>query len=90
MVEPFSLVEVEAGAALRAVSEREVANELVHAQYFAAVAWIPAQESHKVDHSLGQESRFAVASPDFFAFFALVAPFEREHRESELLAVALA
>ena len=90
VVEPFCLIVVEAGTALRAVSKREVADKFFHTHNFAVVAGIPAQKCHKVDQRLGQETRFAESVPHFFAVFTLVAPFEREHGEAKLLTVALA
>ena len=88
MVKPLAFLEVELSSVARAMLKREEANEFIHRHYFLVVARIPAEQGKEVNHSLGQIAFLSVTLRDNSAGW--VVPFEWEHWESELVAIALA
>ena len=84
LVEPFGLVGIETGTRFDHALQREHLHQLVEREDLLLRAGIPAQESQHVDEGLGIIAVLAVAPRDL----ALgVDPAQREHRETEPVAI---
>ncbi len=88
VVKPFGFVQGEFGAGLADFVDGEQVDEFVHGHQFLVVAGIPAQQRQHVDDGFRQVTRFAVARRGLARFGIM--PLQREYRESEAVAVALA
>jgi len=88
MIEPDALLIVELSASLRAARDVECLDELRHGEDLLFGAWIPAQQSEEIDHSLREVAALAIARADLRGL--RVVPLEWEDREAEAVAIALA
>ena len=68
--------------------KRELSNKFVHRHNLLFFARVPAEQCKEIHHSLWQIAALAIAHRHCSCL--RVVPLKREHREAELVAVALA
>ena len=88
MVEPDALLIVEACSRLAAFRDVELLHEFLQREQLLLCAWVPSKQGKEVYYCLREIS----ALTETIAHVAGlgVVPFQREHRESEAVAIALA
>ena len=80
MIKPDTLLIVKLGTTLGTLGDVKGFDEFVQAEELLLSTGVPAQESQKIDHCLGEVATLAVAARHFARLG--VVPFQREDRET--------